>query len=173
MRYKDEGIVCEDEMVLYNKIFQIEIFKDDSIISYYKDEKEQQIEEAFVLFKNEKHKLKFIEKIKENINDLNEREREEKFCEAFFDWKVFVILIINFCFSISFLLNYYGKSAYVPRILYPIIAIGIYIPLGYLILVFLILSVILIIKAIVVKVKKRKKILIFYKNYEKKSAILN
>lgn len=162
MRYKDEGIINEGEMIFYDKISKVEVFKDEGVIFYYENNKEEELV-SYVLFKNEKHKMKFIEKIKESIEALKETERDEKFYETYFDWKVYTLVIINFCLIVSFLLNWYGKTAYVPRILYPIIAIGVYMPFEYLVLTILALILVLIFKGIVDKVKKRKKVLVYCK----------
>lgn len=94
---------------------------------------------------------------------IEETERDDKFYETYFDWKVYTLVIINFCLIVSFLLNWYGKTAYVPRILYPIIAIGVYMPFEYLVLTILALILVLIFKGIVDKVKKRKKVLVYCK----------
>ena len=66
MRYRDEGIVNEGEMIFYDKISKVEVFKDEGVIFYYENNKEEELV-SYVLFKNEKHKMKFIEKIKESI----------------------------------------------------------------------------------------------------------
>lgn len=51
MRYKDEAIVNEGELIFYDKISKVEVFKDEGVIFYY-------------------------EKIKESIEALKETERD-------------------------------------------------------------------------------------------------